>query len=159
MPEFSILFNIYFFSLPALIVYQLFWMNLVQNERILFACFIPYYLGQEKVVCGGRGDSKWTPKLGYYCHLVWCAVTQRGKKKEYLGDNSIWDCRGFEGGKSTTLKKEPPDQCLHHVTIPSLQKLSYMWSNNTKESISFSKMEKLWSTLKASSLWEGTSQL
>lgn len=56
-------------------------MNLVQDERILFACFIPYYSGQEKVVCGGRGDSKWIPKLGYYCHLVWCAATQRGGKK------------------------------------------------------------------------------
>lgn len=89
-------------------------MNLVQNERILFACFISYYFGQEKVVCGGRGDSKWTPKLGYYCHLVWCAITQRGEKRVskrqfYLRLQRFWGRKEHDSEEIAT--KVVPSPC------------------------------------------------
>lgn len=130
MPEFSISFNI-FFSLPALIVYQLFWMNLAQNERILFACFIPYYFGQAKVACGGRGDVKWTRKLGYYCHLVWCTVTQRGRKRVSVRQSYL-KLQRLEGGKRGLLGRNIP----HTMHSPCNEFLGYksisMWSNNTK---------------------------
>lgn len=56
--KFSILFKI-LISWSVLIVYQLFWMSLVQNKGILFACFIPYSYGQEKIMPeeeGGKGN-------------------------------------------------------------------------------------------------------
>lgn len=38
-------------------------MNLVQNEGILFACFIPYCYGQEKIVMG-EGRCKMDSQTG-----------------------------------------------------------------------------------------------
>lgn len=81
-------------------------MNLVQNERILLACFIPYYFGQEKVVRGGRGDVEWTPKLRYDCHLVWCAVTQ--KAGERVSETIPCEIAEAGGGTRPLLERNIP---------------------------------------------------
>ena len=80
-------------------------MNLVQNERILLACFIPYYFGQE-VVCGGRGDVKWTPKLRYDCHLVWCDVPQ--KAGERVSEGILCEIPEAGGGTRPVLERNIP---------------------------------------------------
>lgn len=45
-------------------------MNLVQNERIYLHVLFHIILDRKRLCGAGRGDVKWTLKLGYYCHLV-----------------------------------------------------------------------------------------
>lgn len=84
-------------------------MSLVQNKGILFACFIPYSYGQEKIMPeeeGGEGKQNRTLKLGYYCHLVYDALVPGREQECETPQAEIAEVRVRD--ESTSPKKYPP---------------------------------------------------